>query len=607
MHSLVRPHAWIILRLPSDSLKPVQVVPNTIISLGKYGTISSNSILGRPYNLTYELLDRQPGEKDSRLRIVPSSELHEDVIAEEMAAANSKDGDDVVLGGDGVEYQLVGEDGKVIMRSNRETIDDSARQTLTMEEIEALKREGTGAGKDLIAKLMLSHTGLEEKTAFSLAKYKLLKTKKYSRRFTLLPMDVPNLAHFWLAEKEAAKILEMRNESLSLICSWSNVHFAEGFSNVEGGRWLVVDETGGLLVAAMAERMGTLYPPDDNEQLKDEQKYSEADEDKGDIKRYKDDKPLATSNTITLVHNNTQPNLYLLKFFQYDPTTTTPTCPDHPLHTHLHSLSWLQLVHPEKDTTYANPIVPLDTAGISELKSGKRGNYFRKLRRYNHTKKIVEDTRAGGFDGLAIASSMDPSSILKNTIHLLRGGAQIAIYSPVIEPLVTLSDYYSTSRRTAFIQQPPLSFQEMDEDENVKWPGDEDFPLNPTLVLNSSVQTARIREWQVLPGRTHPMMTGRGGAEGYLWTGVRVIPAKGRVEARGKFSKKRKADEIAEGEALSTDNSVTKLETASENEITSEPKLEVENSNEAPLMRKEKLVTESEDTKQESDIEMVES
>ena len=34
-------------------------------------------------------------------------------------------------------------------------------------------------------------------------------------------------------------------------------------------------------------------------------------------------------------------------------------------------------------------------------------------------------------------------------------------------------------------------------------------------------------------------MTGRGGAEGYLFTGVRVIPARGRVEARGKFAKKR--------------------------------------------------------------------
>jgi len=43
----------------------------------------------------------------------------------------------------------------------------------------------------------------------------------------------------------------------------------------------------------------------------------------------------------------------------------------------------------------------------------------------------------------------------------------------------------------------------------------------------------------VLPGRTHPAMTSRGGAEGYLWTAARVIPAEGKISARGKYAKKR--------------------------------------------------------------------
>ena len=157
------------------------------------------------------------------------------------------------------------------------------------------------------------------------------------------------------------------------------------------------------------------------------------------------------------------------------------------------------------------------------MKSGKRGTYYRKLRRYKRTKYIVDSTLAGNFDGLAIASSMSPESILRHTIPLLRGGAPIVIYSPTIEPLVTLSDLYSTSRRTAFIQSPPTSFSSLtSEEEKARWAGDEDFPLNPTLVLNASVQSARVREWQVLPGRTHPLMTGRGGAEGYLFTGANM-------------------------------------------------------------------------------------
>lgn len=425
------------------------------------------------------------------------------------------------------------------MRSNRETVDDSARQTLTMEEIEELKREGTGAGQELIKKLMASHLGIEQKTAFSLAKYKLLKTKKYLRRFTLLPVDVAMLTRWVMEEKDAGKIMEMREELVALMGSWTNVHFAEDLST-PSGRWLVVDETGGLLVASMAERMGILHAEIPEEAAEDDDKTHH-------------DPPLATSNTITLIHNNAQPNLSLLKYFNYDPTVVTVSS-THPLATHLHPLSWLQLISPQLDTTYSSNIEPLSPSSLNALKSGKRGTYYRKLRRHTRVTSIVSSARAGNFDGLAIASHMDPISILRHTIPLLRGGAPITIYSPTIEPLVALADVYSTSRRTAFIQSPPTSFSSLaSEEEQLRWPGDEDFPLNPTLLLNSSVQSARVREWQVLPGRTHAVMTSKGGAEGYLFTAVRVVPARGRVEARGKFVKRR---EVVVTESVGSDGQV---------------------------------------------------
>ena len=56
-------------------------------------------------------------------------------------------------------------------------------------------------------------------------------------------------------------------------------------------------------------------------------------------------------------------------------------------------------------------------------------------------------------------------------------------------------------------------------------------------------------------------MTGKGGAEGYLFTAVRVIPAEGRVEARGKFAR-RKAAEV----------SGAKVELDAEAEVESPPK-----------------------------------
>lgn len=556
------------------------------ITLPKYGSFSCNLLLSRPYFLTYELLDRVCTQKQSLLRIVPASELHADTIAEEDVIINSEQ----LLIKNSLEYDLAGTPSENLMRSNRNIIDSASRQTLTMTEIEELKKQSTGAGKDLIEKLISSHVGIEEKSSFSFAKYKLLKTKKYLKRFTVLPVDVPHLTQWMVQEKNAAKIMEIREEMLALIGSWANVHFSSIRSclnddtdeNVKpSGRWLVVDETGGLLVASIAERMGILYPktkPMSPEALNFD-KNSEMNHDLS----------ISRANTITLVHNNTQPNLSLLKYFSFLPDNQNAskdnTKPPHPLSVNLFLINWLQLLNPSQDTTYATPITRLSVAELSAMKSSRQETYHRKQRRWARAKYVVAQTQAGGFDGLAVMSQMDPVSILKPLLPLLKGGAQVCVYSPYIEPLVTLADVFSTSRRTAFIHSQlaessntqcapilntSLQAQKSSENQSIlssetgnlnnttnthtntdsyttsAFSGSSDFPLNPTILLNSTIQSARTREWQILPGRTHPIMTGRGGAEGYLFTAVRVLPAQGHVEARGNFSRKRVANEQKE-------------------------------------------------------------
>lgn len=172
----------------------------------------------------------------------------------------------------GVEYDIVGENGEVLMRSNRLTIDDTSRQALSMEEIEELKRATTGSGKDIIAKVMAWHQALDEKTSFSLAKYALRMPKKYMKRFTVLPLDVSMLTEV-MGEREPHRIMELREETLGLIGSWANVHYGPPSAPADrsqagsgNGRWLVVDDTGGLVVAALAEGMGILYPEEDEEE-----------------------------------------------------------------------------------------------------------------------------------------------------------------------------------------------------------------------------------------------------------------------------------------------------------------------------------------------------
>jgi tRNA (adenine58-N1)-methyltransferase non-catalytic subunit len=574
------------------------------IAIGKYGSFSSNLLLGRPYYATYEIQEAAQGKPSSELRIVPAHELTAELLGKNHAtSAEMRDeGEDDDDGG--VEFDILGENGEVVMRNNRLTVDDPARQSLSMEEIEELKKAGSGSGKEIVEKIIASHMAIGEKTKFSLAKYTVRKSRKYFRRFTVLPVD-PSTLIAWVTNKEETyRIMEIRDEMLGLIRSWANIHYGganniryleDGRSQIGGARWLVVDDTGGLLVASLAEKMGILYPQEDEDidgNENDAQKASDTGQENGtkdiymtDMERpiapsvvesvervngtFSDNRanpnkqslspsalhrprpprephvlsPPAQTNTLTVIHHAQQPNLSFLKYFDYD---TNGPSEHHPLHTHLRTLSWLQLLHPEEDLSYIEP-PEIPNEVLTSMKSNKRGAYYRKRRRWERVKRIVDETCAGGFDGIVVATAMDLKQVLKHLVPLLRGGAQVVIYSPNVEALSEIMDLYSRERRSAYGQMmQDISDQEEDRPEDMQDIDDgidKMFPVNPTLLLGAQLQTVRARAWQVLPGRTHPLMASAGGAEGYLFSATRVMPVEGKVEARGKFAKKRKLND----------------------------------------------------------------
>lgn len=443
-----------------------------------------------------------------------------------------------------------------VAKNNRLTIDDPARQLLSMQKIEELKREAaTGSGKNIISRIMAAHSALDEKTAYSLAKYALRKAKKYMRRFTVLPMTVTALTD-WIADKDPSKIMDLRHESLGMMMSWANVHHAGNVHpeseepQVGGGRWLVVDDTGGLVVAAMAERMGLLYQDPEESGLakasdQDALDATDSDAIMGNGDSYhsgsnrtpnpKDRHQTAVTNTITMVHPYSQPNISVLKYFGYVPDDSAA---QHPLYTNLHTVSWLQLVDPSADPSYKDepPVVPAEV--LDTWKAGRRGGYFRKRRRWSRIKRATDWARRGGFDGLVVATSMRPETVLRHLVPLVKGGGHVVAYSPTVEPLTELMDFYSRDRRAAFTAEA----EKAADDEAVV--GRPDFPLDPTLTLLPSLQTVRAVEWQVLPNRTHPIMISRGGAEGYIFTTTRVLRSDVRGVARGKYSRKKRKAEV---------------------------------------------------------------
>lgn len=450
-------------------------------------------------------------------------------------------------------------------RNNRETTDNPSTQTMTVQEIEKLKQGMSQAGQAIINQLLSSHSAIDKKTAFSLAKYKLRKRKKYLKRFSIEPLDVGNLIGWMLYQKDAARVLEMGDEMIGLIGCWANVHNGgDAMGEVEGmkgeGRWLVVDDTGGLVVAAMAERMGILYPSHPSEpqpSQQQEEKFEEQQQQQHSTNKRSFPPAMSAENTtLTLLHPNAQPNLSLLKYFNFD---ITDPAPSHPLYTNLKTLSWMQLLSPSSDPIYSTEPPLLPDSVLSSWKPNKRGLYHRKRRRWQRTKTVVDETRAGGFDGLIVATLMDPVSVLRHTVPLLKGSAHVVVYSPCVEPLTRLSDLYSSARRSAYLallqeqqQQQQQSQQQESEEREKENPllNTEDFPLDPTLLFGATVQTSRARAFQVLPGRTHPTMTARGGAVGYVFHAIRGLAAEGKVTARGQVARKKR--KVVEGAAEST-------------------------------------------------------
>ena len=434
-------------------------------------------------------------------------------------------------------------------KSNVNIYDQQSNQKMTMTEIEALKQDDMRSAKDMIERIMQSHSSLDQKTAFSLAKYTLRKHKKYMKRFTVLPLDVATLTDWMMVDKDFSKVMELRNETIGLIGCWANVKSGGNVLPViyPQSRYLVVDDTGGLLTAAIAERIGILHHNSSYQNPASNAADSEQDEPHNTSTSSLPHDPnrqpptaiqtSAATSTITVIHSNQQANLSLLRYFNYDHNNPTPS---HPLHTHLHTVSWLQLLDPTSCPSYHAPDLISDTE-LRHMKSNRRSNYYRKLRRWQRTKRIIDETRLGGFNGLIVASHTDPVSILSHLVPLLAGSSQVVVYAPHIEPLLALSDYYSTARRTAFLGL-------ASDEERRKKNAESDFPVDPTLLLVPHVQSSRVRRWQVLPGRTHPLMTGKGGAEGFVWCATRVVPVQGRVEARGHGKRGKGGGRVVEGD-----------------------------------------------------------
>lgn len=132
----ILPGTHVLIRLPSGAPRVIRILPDTTISLGKFGAFPANALIHRPYNLTFDILDAPA----AGLRVVSAAEVTRDILGGDAEA-------ELEAGG---HYELEYEDadgGDQVMRTNRETVDDPLAQKMSWVEIEELKKQGTGSGR----------------------------------------------------------------------------------------------------------------------------------------------------------------------------------------------------------------------------------------------------------------------------------------------------------------------------------------------------------------------------------------------------------------------------------------------------------------------------
>ncbi|KPV76565.1 uncharacterized protein RHOBADRAFT_13002 [Rhodotorula graminis WP1] len=323
---LIRAGDNVLLKLPSGVLKPIKLNPASCISLGKYGTFTGGELVGKAYGHTYEVRD---GGKLQQLRVT-LNEIEE-------------------------------------TEANNEFIASQGAQTLSPDEIQALKDSGL-SGREIIQKQIEEHKSFELKTEYSKEKYLKRKEAKWMQVFTPLEPTVHQMAQFHF-DKQPSKTRELRPDTLANMLAMANVR--------PGSRLLVVEDMGGMIVAAAVERMGG----------------------KGRIMVVNDaDSP---------------PDLHLLDTFNFGAAETSPIV----------SLHWAAT-----DPSWSPPDLPLEAA----KRNNSRDVQKLKKRRaaFDKAREAREEFLTGGFDGVIIAAEYEPYSVIERLLPRIGGSASVVVYSP---------------------------------------------------------------------------------------------------------------------------------------------------------------------------------
>eukprot|EP00158_Paraphelidium_tribonemae_P003652 Partr_v1_DN26282_c0_g1_i1_m48423 putative tRNA methyltransferase 6 homolog (S. cerevisiae) len=244
---------------------------------------------------------------------------------------------------------------------------------------------GQGTSSELIKTMTENNSSFELKTEFSKTKYVARKKAKFLNTFTAVK-PCPRVLSQMYIEKNPQKILNLRFDTLAQMFTMANI--------CPGGRYLVVDEVGGLLIGAVIAKLA------------------------------------GTGSVFGISKNDSKSSWAHLKFLNIDFGSLCDS----------HSLTWETLDTPvevfdEKDAV--DPSIAVIAKERMDRRNKARGEYLK-----------------GGFDGLIVASAFNPTEIITKLSPMVAPSRQIVLYHSHLQILM---DTFLMMRRSDSIIDTQIS------------------------------------------------------------------------------------------------------------------------------------------------------
>lgn len=369
-------------------------------------------------------------------------------------------------------------DINTMSNDNRDLVDNNVSQSITQPELHQMQKDGAH-GSEIVAALISNSSTFHTKSQFSQDKYIRKKQQKYQLRCRMVRPTASNICQTYFL-KDAKRIMNCREDTLAQILSYANVY--------AGCQVLVMEECMGILTGALAQRMGG-YGAILSVFLGNGPSYLDL--------LGKFNLSFAENQSIKWIHSG--------EVFGEGVECGKPG-------DDVNKKDWE--AHDRDVIKWPCPLKAHTLNFLTNMKTDKERYEFLNKRVNRFSRKITRPTSMENrsylhkqSDSLIIATKYNPKATLFHMLPFLAPSCPFVVLCEHMEPLLEC-------------------FTELQKEK---------------IAINLRLSDTWMREFQMLPGRTHPNMN-MGQTGGYLLTGVKICPTHGINELDEETEKRIKAE-----------------------------------------------------------------